>query len=579
MVDEIVIRFSVKDDGSPTIDRVNKKLGETKEQSKALVPGLEKARRGLTDFASANAGLLAALTASAVAIQQMYKAAREGAALEYSKEKFDRLAQSIGTTADALMGELQVATKGTLSNFEAMALASDLLSLGLAKNSDEAVRLATVQSGLGMDLNQLVLTLTNQTTMRFDALGVSVDGFKERVAELEEQGYSANDAFQEAFLQQAEKQLLRVGNAADSTIGTFKRFEAATKDLGDEFKMAMAEGLEPYVKSMVDAMDAGEKMVKVQQSARKVLGLTDDQLRRARQSSREFNAQYENLVNEFERGAALTDLANKQLAGMGVTLEDVAVVAEATAMEFDKMIGLINNIQSAEENFTEKSEDLADKRLKAEEKLATFRAQGYWEQSSQIQGALEDLEEIKQSEQELADERAKQTLQFISDILAEQLARDGWTQTEFEAFAKQQEAWGLWSADVVEKAQAAWLEADKITQSISAIPTQRDINFNFSTSGVDPQTLPGGYAYQYANQSKSTPHAGGGSFTIPFGGGNESFMMPGGNTASGGETVTITQANRESRTDALLQELINKKMVDENRLARAFLTGLQSVGQ
>ena len=40
---------------------------------------------------------------------------------------------------------------------EAMALAADLLALGLAKNSDEAVRLAKVQSGLGMDMNQFCL--------------------------------------------------------------------------------------------------------------------------------------------------------------------------------------------------------------------------------------------------------------------------------------------------------------------------------------------------------------------------------------------------------------------------------------
>ena len=77
---------------------------------------------------------------------------------------------------------------------EAMALAADLLALGLAKNSDEAVRLAKVQSGLGMDMNQLVL-LTNQTTMRFDALGVSVDGFDEKVKQLKATGMSTNEAF------------------------------------------------------------------------------------------------------------------------------------------------------------------------------------------------------------------------------------------------------------------------------------------------------------------------------------------------------------------------------------------------
>ena len=78
-------------------------------------------------------------------------------------------------------------------------------------------------------MNQLVLTLTNQTTMRFDALGVSVADFDEKVKALEESGLSAQDAFTEAFLQQAEEQIEKVGSAADTTMGNFMQLEAAVK--------------------------------------------------------------------------------------------------------------------------------------------------------------------------------------------------------------------------------------------------------------------------------------------------------------------------------------------------------------
>ena len=90
-------------------------------------------------------------------------------------------------------------------------------------------------------MNQLVLTLTNQTTMRFDALGISVDGFQEKVKALEAAGMSANDAFKEAFLQQAEEQITKVGNAADSAVGAFQKMEAAQANYFNALKQDLVE--------------------------------------------------------------------------------------------------------------------------------------------------------------------------------------------------------------------------------------------------------------------------------------------------------------------------------------------------
>ena len=55
--------------------------------------------------------------------------------------------------------------------------------------------------------------------MRFDALGISVDGFDEKVKALEETGLSASEAFNEAFLQQAEEQIKKVGDVANTSEG------------------------------------------------------------------------------------------------------------------------------------------------------------------------------------------------------------------------------------------------------------------------------------------------------------------------------------------------------------------------
>ncbi|HQN69835.1 MAG TPA: hypothetical protein PLW19_08315, partial [Anaerolineaceae bacterium] len=191
------------------------------------------------------------------AIKVAYAAASEGAAIEYAAIKFDRLSQSIGTTSELLLGDMKSATRGMMSDAQLMGSAGDLMALGLAKSHDEAVRLTNVAGALGMNMNQLVLTLTNQTTMRFDSLGVSVDGFAEKVKALEDAGMSANDAFKEAFLQQAEGQIAKVGSIAETSAGKLKMMESAFANLGDAIKLQLATtfaGLAPVMTKIADSM-------------------------------------------------------------------------------------------------------------------------------------------------------------------------------------------------------------------------------------------------------------------------------------------------------------------------------------
>ena len=219
------------------------------------------AKGGVTGFSDGLGAILGkaalvagAVTSVALAIREVYTSAKEAAELDYAKDKFDALATSIGTTSTALLGDMRDATSGLVSDAELVAGAGQMMALGLADTHEEAVRLTTVAGELGMNMNQLVLTLTNQTTMRFDQLGVSVAGFEEKVKALEEAGYSANDAFTEAFLQQAEAQIGKVGSAADSAVGSFKLLEAGLKNLGDAAKANLLDTLAP-------AIDADRKSV------------------------------------------------------------------------------------------------------------------------------------------------------------------------------------------------------------------------------------------------------------------------------------------------------------------------------
>ena len=451
MPDEILIRFSVKDDGSPVIERVNQKIKQTQKETTALAPGLEKARREMTDFVSENAGLIAVATGAALALKKLYETAREGAEIEYTAIKFERLSNSIGTTSDALLGKLREATRGTISDMEAMGLASDLLSLGLAKNADEAVRLARVQSGLSMDMNQLVLTLTNQTTMRFDQLGVSVDGFKEKVAALEAQGYSTNDAFKEAFLQQAEMQLEKVGYAADENIGAFKRLEAQMKNNRDTAKMLSTDAIAPIVRYLADSTEQVNRNMDV------LKGLNEE-LYKEYSAHKVLTPEMKALIASYERSQAAADAFTSSLANQGGQAQLTADQLKEITDVNKGMLALIGDIQSAEENYNKKYQDItSDMNLSDDERM-------------------EKLQELEAEHQRVNNE-------ILSGLVERKLMQDGvLDDAEFEWLLKKRQEWGIYSEETVAKARAVWQEADKITASLNGIPSNISTNINLNVS-------------------------------------------------------------------------------------------------
>ena len=230
--------------------------------------GLKDAKDGMKslkdDFKSGMEAIGAVTAAAGLTIVGMKKImdfGKEGAMIKLTESRFDRLSRSIGATADVLKNDLKRATRGMLSDSEMVAGATNFMILGLAKTRDEAVRLTRVASALGMNMNQLVLTLTNQTTMRFDALGMSVDGFDEKVNRLKATGLSAGDAFKKAFLQQAEDQLSKVGDAADSDAAAFIRLDTSIKNLEDTLKVMLSPTLGRIAEGLVRILDGGNELV------------------------------------------------------------------------------------------------------------------------------------------------------------------------------------------------------------------------------------------------------------------------------------------------------------------------------
>lgn len=251
---DVKIRVVGEDAASKELGKVSKSLEEIKSSAGEAGQGA----KGMgVDWEMALIGINQGLEIARKAVElfkQTYDFAREGAQLDYLSDRFENLSTSIGTTSNLLLIDLREATRGLMSDSELMEGATQMMALGLANTHDEAVRLATVAGALNMNINQLTLTLTNQSIRRFDNLGVSIDGFTEKVEALEKAGMSAQDAFTEAFLQQAEEQIERVGHAADSAIGDFERLEAAIGNMTNNAKRSLGELIQPVISGLADSL-------------------------------------------------------------------------------------------------------------------------------------------------------------------------------------------------------------------------------------------------------------------------------------------------------------------------------------
>jgi len=454
---EIIVDAEVKE-AQKELEGFNDELGNTEKQA-------DKQNAAFGSSAVSLDAMIGIAKEAVEVIKQIYATAREGAELEFLEGKFENLAESIGTTADVLLDELKVATKGTLSDMEAMALATDLVGLGLANDAKEAVRMARVVAGLGADMNQLTLTLTNMTTMRFDAIGVRVDGFKDRLAGLEEQGMDTSKAFTEAFLQQAEEQLDLVGNAADSTLGTFQKLEARAKNTGNAFKRLLTDAVEPSIKKWVEYAEAIDEGREAHERMTGVI-ITG---RAYAQNREEINASI--LANE-EWLASIDATTSSWDHFQQTIVDDVLPPTGALVSKFGGLLEATRQAGDSISKYEEQQGKTADKTEELNIKIAEATLQ-YGAQSQQVLELKNDLLELGEQEAENTRTFEENTNKRILKRAEEMLAVGGLTVAEEEFLLRQGLAMGLYTEEYVLEAGRVIQETQKMVDDFNALDGKR----------------------------------------------------------------------------------------------------------
>lgn len=199
------------------------------------------------------------------ALYGVIQTAERGQKIEQLSRSFDSLSQSVGSTADVMLGRLREATMGMVSDFDLMLAGNRFLSMGLASSADEAGRLAemaiTLGSAMGKDagpaMEEFALLLANQSIPRLDTFGISAGRVRTRIQELQEAtpGLTRETAFLQAVMEEAGDSMERVGDVAVNGASAFKAqlgnaIDLIVRKIGSELNPILedaAEGLERLV--------------------------------------------------------------------------------------------------------------------------------------------------------------------------------------------------------------------------------------------------------------------------------------------------------------------------------------------
>jgi hypothetical protein len=197
---------------------------------------------------AAGAAIVAAIGVKSV--QAIADLVTTSAKLESTRNTFNNLAASIGTTADVMLGDMRIATRGMVADFDLITATNKFVSMSLASTSEEAATLAEMATQLGMAMGKdanpameaFALLLANQSIPRLDTFGISAGRVRTRIEELTraDSSLTHEQAFLTAVMEEGEIAMGRVGEQSRGSAGSLARLNSVVKNTGDAIKLNLA---------------------------------------------------------------------------------------------------------------------------------------------------------------------------------------------------------------------------------------------------------------------------------------------------------------------------------------------------
>ena len=196
-------------------------------------------------------------------------------------------------------------TDYTIDRMTAMQQASRMLETGMARNTYEMELAGAIVAKLGNQvlsterrMMSLTMLLANQSTLRLDDFGISVEAVTARQKELAQQGMTTSEAFRQAFFEIAAKQLGILGDQSQTAATKIARVEAAAKNM----KLELAE----TAMKLVDTTVGVDGLVKVMETVPEAAEVWFRLLPIWRELMRDNRLEAANLAGELQDWATAT---------------------------------------------------------------------------------------------------------------------------------------------------------------------------------------------------------------------------------------------------------------------------------
>ena len=239
------VKITAKDDTGSGINSAQSSLSGFGRMATGLFQGI-----GLGAGKMLFDGIVSGVQKAVTAIPDL---AMRGAEIGAVQNTFDNLTKSIGTTSDAMIGDLRVAARGMVSDTELMRASNKFMMMGLADTSEEAAELTEMAtqlgSAVGMDattaMADFAAMLANQSIPRLDNFGISSGAVRARIEELTDanKDMTREQAFMTAVMEEGVKTMDRVGEQGETTAGRLSTLQSTFANIKD----AIAEAASPFI--------------------------------------------------------------------------------------------------------------------------------------------------------------------------------------------------------------------------------------------------------------------------------------------------------------------------------------------
>jgi len=273
------LELKAEDKASTNIQKAADALEDVGEEADKAEQKLKEADRKASGFGDSIKNAIAGIGLMEFG-QKVIELFNLGTQVNNARIAFGELTTPIGDTNE-LLGELQRATGGAVDKLTLMRTSNMMLKTGLAANADELVRftdIAFALTGSAEGVENFIAALNNMSYERLDTLGISASTVRARVKELNEAGYDTQTAFKMAVLEEADKTLLKLGDAATAAETPIARLVTALKNAA----LDIASGFEAAIQGITGIVEIA-------------LGQNPIQL----QKEQEANAQAQTFVNSY----------------------------------------------------------------------------------------------------------------------------------------------------------------------------------------------------------------------------------------------------------------------------------------